>query len=217
MPTATYVTPRPTAVPTPGPTPTISFQPPTPTPSATYVTPRQTAVPAPVSTPTFEPPPPPPRPTYTTYQNQDIEGGDLPGSLPHFRDVDQSACEMACNDNSQCLGYSYGKWDRACYLKSSLPNLRFEPNSIAVIRRNQLRPPEYLGSRKIEATKRNFVGNRYSTSSVSSRQACSDLCQRDDVCVGYQYAASSCWRYNQIDFATKDDTAQAGVKRQIPR
>ncbi|MCK1489752.1 protein kinase [Bradyrhizobium sp. 180] len=165
--------------------------------------------PAPKSTP-----PAAPRPSYVTYENRDIDRGDLRGTLPHLRDVDQSACQTACNNDAECVGYSYGKWDRACYLKGSLPDLRFEPNSTSAIRTNQSRPPDFSGARKIEPAKRSFTGNMYSTSSTSSRQACANLCQSEDACLVYQYVGNACSRFDRVDYATKDDTAQAGIKRQ---
>jgi hypothetical protein len=176
---------------------------PTPTPTLT-----------PTPTPTSIPTPQPSAPRYTVYENSDIDGGDLPGKPPHLRDVDRSACELACNENSACVGYAYGKWDRACYLKGSLPDLRFDPNSTGAAQSNQRRPPDYAGANKIETTKRVFTGNRYSTTSTNSRQACVALCQRESACLAYQYVGDACWRYDQVDFAVKDDTALAGVKRQ---
>ncbi|WP_434903244.1 protein kinase domain-containing protein [Bradyrhizobium sp. HKCCYLS20291] len=208
IPNGAVASTTPTALPTsPAPTPTQSS---TPRALPTYT-------PTPVFPPVIAPPRAPPPPSYVTYENFDIEGGDLPGTLPHFRDVDQSYCESECSGNGQCVGYSYGKWDRACYLKGTLPNLRFEPNSTSLIRSNQPRPPDYIGARRIEATKRNYVGNRYSTSSAPSRKACEELCLRETACLGYQYVATACWRYDRLDFATKDDSAQAGVKRQPAR
>jgi serine/threonine protein kinase len=202
------LTPTLTSAPAPRPV----YVPPPPTPTA-----PPTFTPFPAVTATPSPPPtyrPPTTPAYWVYENRDIDGGDLPGSLPHLRDVDQSACESACNNNSQCVGYSYGKWDRACYLKGSLPDLRFEPNSTSVIRRSEPRPSDAIGAKKVEPAKRSFAGNRYSITNTGSRQACADLCQRDDSCLGYQYVSPACWRYDKIDFATRGDTAQSGVKRQ---
>ena len=177
---------------------------PTPTP-----TPTPTSSPTPTPSPTSSP-----RPSYVTFENRDIDGGDLPGSLPHLRDVDQFACQTACNNEAKCVGFSYGKWDRACYLKGSLPDLRFEPNSTSVLRSNQSRPPDFSAARRIETARRAFVGNRYSTSSTSSRQACSNLCTAEEPCLAFQYIGNACWRYDHVDFATKDDNAQAGIKRQ---
>ena len=149
------------------------------------------------------------------YPNHDIDEGDLPGKLPHFSGVDQPFCENACNNTESCVGYSYGKWDRACYLKGRLPDLRFEPNSNAAIRSSvQQLPPNFPGARKVISTQRSFVGNRYSTSATKSRQVCSELCLHEEKCVGYQYVGSECWRFDEIDNATKDERAQAGVKRQ---
>lgn len=205
----------------------LNPDPPAPDPSTITVAPS-TVTPSPVQAPWTPPAPsvsaptpapvvsPLPRPTasYVTYENRDIDGGDLPGALPHLRDVDQRACLSACNPADGCIGFAYGKWDRACYLKRSLPDLRFEPNSTAVFRSDQQTPPNYLTAKKMEKVLRTFAGNRYSESSANSRQACSDLCEGEPACLGYQFTGGSCWRYDRIDFATRDSSAQSGVKRQ---
>jgi len=157
-------------------------------------------------------PPPTPRVTYRIFENRDIEGGDI--NQPLIQNVDEQACSSTCDNTKDCIGYAYGKWDRACYLKQSLPNLRQDPNSTAAIRSDQKTPPDFPGGKTIEETRRTFAGNRYSTLPASSRGACSKLCASENACLGYQFVAGSCWRYDRIDFATKDPTAQAGVKRQ---
>lgn len=172
------------------------------------------ATPTPSPTPVTPQPAPSPSPSYVTHENRDIDGGDLPGTLPHLRDVDQAACQAACNENAQCVGYSYGKWDKACYLKGGLPNLRIEPNSTAVIRSSQSQPRDNVGPQKIDATRRVLVGNRYSTSATATRQTCADLCLRETACLGYQYVSGACWRFDRIDSVDKSDSAQSGVKRQ---
>jgi serine/threonine protein kinase len=191
------------------------------TPAATAPSPAQSTIstaPPPVAPPSTLPqpasPPPRPAPIYTTHENRDIDGGDLPGTLPHLRDVSHQACQSACSSTSGCVGFAYGKWDRACYLKQSILDLRFEPNSTAVFRSDQQAPPNFSASPKMERAQRTFVGNRYSETPTSSRQACSDLCWNDTTCLGYQFTGGSCWRYDRIDFAAKDVSAQSGVKRQ---
>jgi serine/threonine protein kinase len=191
--------------PTPTPTPTPTF---TPQPAPTF-----TPLPWPTYTPTPAPSYVPPG--YKTIENHDIDGGDLPGTLPHLKDVEQSDCEAACDANLDCVGYAYGKWDRACYLKQSLPDIRFEPDSTAVLRSNQPRPPNYQAPISIEKVGRSFAGNRYDASAASSRQACENNCFSDNRCLAYQYVKGSCWRYDRIDFATRDKSSQAGVKRQV--
>jgi serine/threonine protein kinase len=158
--------------------------------------------------------PPPPRITYRTFENRDIDGGDLPGKLPHLTDVDQQVCQSTCDTTSGCIGYSYGKWDRACYLKQSLPDLRHEPNSTAAIRSGQQTPADFQSGKKMEKATRIFAGNRYSTSPAANREACSNICDSEVACLGYQFVGGSCWRYDRIDFATKDPKAESGVKRQ---
>lgn len=158
--------------------------------------------------------PPAPRVTYRIFENRDIDQGDLPGKLPHLQDVDQQVCSSTCDTTKDCIGYSYGKWDRACYLKQSLPDLRREPNSTVAIRSDQKTPPDFQSGTRMDKTQRTFAGNRYSTSQAANRDACSRICESETACLGYQFIGGSCWRYDRIDFATTDRAAQSGVKRQ---
>ena len=160
--------------------------------------------------------PPAPVIRYLTYNNNDIDGGDFPNP-PQLRGTDQSACEAACTDRSGCMAYVYDKWQRLCYLKQTLPDLRFDPSYNAYIR-TEWQPPSRLDApRVIQRVQQTLTGSIYSTTSASSRQACSDTCGSDDACFGYQYAArqKSCARYSDIDDVSAiDRSVQAGVKRQ---
>jgi hypothetical protein len=157
-----------------------------------------------------------PTPSYMTFASTDVEGGDLAGPAPHLSDVSRDACLSACNGAAGCVGFSYGKWARICHLKQNLTRLRLEPGSVALLRSGQRVPPNSSSAKTMERAFQTFLGNRYSTSPGRSRQACSDVCEREDSCVGYQYTQGECWRYDQIDFVIKNQTAQSGIKRQPP-
>lgn len=206
----------PTSPPTPTPSPTISYVRPTPSFTQTYTpspVPSQTRA-SPTPSYTYTPPPPP---RYTTYQNYDMEGGDVEYPKPPQLYGEQSTCETACNDNSSCVAYSYDKWIKACYLKTSLTELRSDPESVVVVRSNYSRPPDQAGSLDIEAVRFRFndVNTPYSRTNPGSRKSCSDSCRYGNSCLGYQYEAGACSLYSRIDTATKDSNAQSGVKRQI--
>jgi hypothetical protein len=151
---------------------------------------------------------------FSTYQNYDMEGGDLAGPPQLYGE--QSDCESACDSNSLCIGYAYDKWIKACYLKGSVGELRSDPESIAVIRSNS-RPPDQASALDIEPVGFRFNDSNtpYSRTSPGSRRACSDSCRYGSSCLGYQYENGICSLYSRIDSASKDSKAQSGVKRQI--
>jgi serine/threonine protein kinase len=155
-------------------------------------------------------------PSYTTFANSDIDGGDLAGPVPHLRDDSREACLSACNEAAGCVGFSYGKWERICHLKQNLTRLRLEPGSVALLRSDQRVPPNSSSAKTMQRVFETLFGNRYSISPSRSRQACSDVCEREDSCVGYQHTEGECSRYDQIDSVMKNQTAQSGIKRQPP-
>jgi serine/threonine protein kinase len=184
-------------------------------PAPTYTQPTVPTYTQPKATYTPPPPPPPPRVSFTTYANYDMEGGDLAGPPQLYGE--QPECEVACDGNSLCIGYAYDKWIKACYLKQNLTELRFDPESVVVIRSNFSKPRTQAGAVDIEAAGRRFndVNTPYSRTNATSRKSCSDLCRSDNSCLGYQLENDVCSRYAQIDNAIKDSKAQAGIKRQI--
>ncbi len=58
--------------------------------------------------------------TYARYPNNDLAGFDLPGSGSPQPTLE--ACESACNNTNNCLNYTYGVQNQACYLKGPQQN-----------------------------------------------------------------------------------------------
>jgi hypothetical protein len=58
--------------------------------------------------------------SYARYPNNDLAGFDLPGSGSPQPTLE--ACETACNNTNNCLNYTYGIQNQACYLKGPQQN-----------------------------------------------------------------------------------------------
>jgi hypothetical protein len=167
---------------------------------------------APAVTPPVVNTPPAPRLTFRTIDNRDMDGGDL--NEPFQRDVTLDACHSSCQDKPECVGLAYDKVTRTCYLKAELKNLRFDPTSTAMIRSDKASPALAPLAVKIEKRTATYSGNRYSTSTSPSRQACSNTCESENACLGYVYTGGQCWRYDRIDSGVRDPSAQSGIKKQ---
>jgi serine/threonine protein kinase len=161
-------------------------------------------------------PPPAPAPikfSYVSFENYDIDRGDFPDA-PQLRLVDKDACETACDERTGCIGYSYNKWERACYLKQSISAKRFEPSSTAGVRMDQPIPSNLDRPLNIEKARLALTGTQRGTPYRTTSQACFDRCDRDDACLGYQFSQGTCTRFSQISGALSDSSMFAGVKRQ---
>jgi hypothetical protein len=159
--------------------------------------------------------PPPVR--FVGYDNLDIEGGDFPGP-PHLKGPEESACNQACQDRLGCIGYSYGKWNNACYLKQTLTGThgRKDPGLRTVLR-SDMRLPSMspVAETMHDYTAREFRGNTLRLESRTGRALCSATCDRDTRCVGYSFTPpSSCELFDRIDAATSRPGAQGGLKFQ---
>ncbi len=53
--------------------------------------------------------------TYARYPNNDLSGFDLPGSGNSAQTLQD--CESVCNNTNNCLNYTYGIKNQACYIK----------------------------------------------------------------------------------------------------
>ncbi len=58
--------------------------------------------------------------TYARYPNNDLGGFDLSGS--GNPEPTLQACESACNNTQNCVNYTYGIKNQACYIKGPQPN-----------------------------------------------------------------------------------------------
>ena len=63
------------------------------------------------------------------------------GDLDIIKGTDVRACEDACRANASCIGYSYDRWNNACYTKKAVNELLADARSTTMIRSDLPRPP----------------------------------------------------------------------------
>jgi PAN domain len=153
---------------------------------------------------------------YKTLTNRDISGGDR----RTLTQVDMSACVAACRSDAECRAFSYDKWNRYCFLKSSLSKLYLEPRSITGIRQDVPVPEtENKPARIDHYANRIFLGDGYRSASASSYESCRSARAGDSSCVVTTFLKDEnrCKFFNSTGEYFRNEKADSGVKTQAPR
>ena len=153
---------------------------------------------------------------FRSFDNFDIDGGDF----RTLRDIDSGECIAACRADERCRAFTFNKWNRRCFLKDRLSELRLEPSSITGLRGDVPAPPR-LKSEITMTVYRNrlFPGAAYAVRRTESYAACEALCAEDRVCAVFSFikASRECRLLARARDYVPDERADSGTKRQVLR
>jgi hypothetical protein len=152
---------------------------------------------------------------FTTFGNRDLYGGDL----RTLKNVPQQACSAACQNDASCKAFSYDRWNRWCFLKSSVGELALEPASISGVKTAQGEPVLSTAAVRIERRlAKGYAGPHTRSNAASSPEQCEDTCQLSKDCIGFTYskAAKTCKTFDRIDRFGPEANAISGHKTQTP-
>lgn len=151
---------------------------------------------------------------FNTYDNRDLAGGDLRTIKQTYLDI----CEKSCARDNSCQAFAFDKWNKWCFLKSSVAApLTLEPSSIVGVRRSLPEPSSsQIASRIERRIRRTFVGSPYRTTEQASLEKCEHECQADDKCIAYTYVRprSSCKAFDRVESVANDLQTVSGTKTQ---
>jgi hypothetical protein len=156
--------------------------------------------------------------------NADIEGGDF--AEPHLFVGDEPACERACRGRQGCIGYSYNKVSRACYLKRTVDgtSLRRDPILTSAwlhgVRAPDLPYPTPEGMHPRPGFRYSGVPLGVARPRVNGDQ-CSTACASESKCVGATYMQTLrptvCMLFERLDGEVPDSSTQSFWKGQASR
>ena len=151
---------------------------------------------------------------YTTYDNHDLFGNDF----RTIRGIDLLSCVSACRQESQCQAYSFDKWNRFCFLKSDVDELRIDPRSISGVRLGA--PTPAISSIPISMERyrdKYFPGSGYKSITNSSVDICETACQSESACLAFSFqkAAHRCQLFDNTGEYFSNKGVDSGAKRQI--
>jgi hypothetical protein len=124
-----------------------------------------------------------------TVEKMDLGGNDY----LVLRNETVSACHSRCQSDTQCQAYTYDRWNRVCFLKTSVGGmLRFEPRSVTgmIEGASPDKDPRPLVMQKRRGKR--FPDDPYDRTYTSSYDECSRTCLFDSRCAGFNYSGGSC-------------------------
>jgi hypothetical protein len=151
---------------------------------------------------------------FVTFDSRDMGGGDY----AVLRSVRRDVCETRCLLDRQCVAYTFNKWESACFLKSSLSDLRLEPRGVSGVLTsakvgNDPRPPiiQKVPARRLE-------GEAYKEMQAGFG-GCAQACLADDRCAGFNLTEGvhACSLMASIDKSVAASGMKSGLKMQLAR
>lgn len=151
---------------------------------------------------------------FQLYDNYDIVGGiSQTISAP-----DVGTFLIACQRESQCVGFGFDKWKKLCTLKVTASSLRFDPSRITGLPNAGPAPPSADSPFRIEHLPRTaFSGTPYRTLPENSANDCQNACTNEQNCVAFTHVTTNriCRLYSTTDGFNEAADAEAGFKRQL--
>jgi hypothetical protein len=155
------------------------------------------------------------RQDFASYDNYDLVGTDI----RELRNTDLTGCAAACETDRRCVGYSFDKWNRYCFLKSGTRLFRLEPNTTSGLRPDAPKPT--LASAPVTMQRyRNkaFPYGGQETRRADSLDECEARCAQDTACVALTFfkASQQCRLMHSTGEYFPDPRADSSIKRQDP-
>lgn len=147
--------------------------------------------------------------------NVKINGGDY----QNFTVNNVQECAQACARDNTCTAFNYGKEQRDCWLKNSVPQTENNNTVISGVKdghrggNNQQAQNNRVGNMQLEPNvKRN--GGDYKNFTVANVQECAQACNRDSQCRSFNYGKEQrdCWLKNSNPKGEPNNTVISGFK-----
>ncbi|NNE23427.1 MAG: hypothetical protein HKN11_12540 [Rhizobiales bacterium] len=147
----------------------------------------------------------------------DLIGGDL-SNARGVRSV--KACAGQCTKAARCAAFTYDKWNRWCFLKTSATQLRLEPKTVSGFLSRLAAPARLASNITLKHYRgKSFPYKGYKTLSSKSFEACGSVCLDEDRCVAFSFvkAGGDCKLLNSAGEYFSDSAVDSGVKRQVTK
>lgn len=150
---------------------------------------------------------------FVVYNNFDLTGGDF----RIVEETDAGTCKASCISSSKCKGYTYDKWNRWCFLKTQLSELRFDPASLSAVKANSKQPQMTDADFVMERFRgKRFPGAPYRSFRERDFERCEGTCVEEERCVAFSYSKSNnrCSVFSEAREYSAAEGVDSGVKRQ---
>ncbi len=152
---------------------------------------------------------------FNLQESHDLIGDDL----ANMKNVDSvAACAGHCSAKTGCAAFSYDKWNRWCFLKSSAAMLRLEPKSVSGFLKAASQPSRSATAITVRHYRgKTFPNAPYKTVNAASFKSCKSVCVRERQCVAFSYVkkSRSCRLLNSAGEYFSKAGVDSGAKRQV--
>jgi hypothetical protein len=162
---------------------------------------------------TETPPPQPAAPSFNRFVNRDLTG-NADGTIPAGTIED---CESFCASNNSCVGYTYSRWARLCFLKSYVGELSMNARVTSGVKGTYGTPPASGSAVTFERFRqRGFLTSGTRQTSATSVAGCENACWNWDACIAYTFrsARGLCDLYDVTNEYYSQAGSMSGAKRQ---
>jgi hypothetical protein len=152
---------------------------------------------------------------FNTYDNFDMKGGEL----RTLKKIELDKCSAACQSEKSCHAFSFDKWNKWCFLKSTVSSLILEPSTITGVRKNAGGPATSdVAVRMERRPAKSFEGSGLRNVSVGSPESCQQACEHDAKCLGFTFsrADQACKLFENIGTFSPNGNSTSGFKTQYP-
>ncbi len=149
---------------------------------------------------------------FKLYANRDMYGDDF----STLKKVSFDICREKCKGNTRCRAFSFDKWNRYCFLKSSLSQIRLEPKSITGVLENEDQPLLSTAEKQTFLFKgKKMPGNSFYTTNTDSPEICEIYCMKNDQCIAFSYNRGNnrCRLLDTAEEYFSNSKFDSGVKR----
>lgn len=158
--------------------------------------------------------------------NRDIAGHDI--SIENYGTtgipgLTLELCAQQCDTNSQCVAFSFDRWNSRCFLKNGIATSLLEPSSTIGVKA----PASLPNASNVEPVLSRYNQKRFRDDPIaqvntSNFDACRDTCKANLHCVAFSYlrrastGQTNCEMFKRSDGYYSDASVDSGVKRQNP-
>lgn len=131
---------------------------------------------------------PAPSPSFKTYDNFDVIGGDR----ATLKNVELADCVAACRGDSECIAYSYDKWNKWCFTKTATNELTYSARSLTALREDAPAPTYSRSNIHFDRYRnKGFPRQPQQSRPAQSFEQCEAMCGQAEWCAALTFYRST--------------------------
>jgi hypothetical protein len=152
-------------------------------------------------------------PSFNRFVNRDLSG-DADTTIPAGA-IEE--CESFCASSGSCAAYTYNRWAKLCFLKSSVGDLKMNARVTSGVKDTYGTPAESNNTITFEHFRqKGFLTSGTPAPTAFSSDGCENACRQWGACIAYTFHSGQnrCDLYDVTDEYYSQPGSMSGAKRQ---